>query len=70
MLSVGLCNMFIHCGVPSISKPCIEIYLQKIASLINLQLPKVILKKIGYFVNASSYYVHVYQFSGKSGFSD
>ena len=63
--------MFIHCGVPSITKPCIEIYLQKIASLINLQLPIVILKKNnGYFVNASSYCVHVYQFSGKSGFSD
>ena len=45
MLSVSLCNMFIHCGVPSITKPCIEIYLQKIASLINLQLPIVILKQ-------------------------
>ena len=29
MLSVSLCNMFIQCGVPSITKPCIEIYLQK-----------------------------------------
>ena len=52
--------MFIHCGIPSITKPCIEIYLQKIASLINLQLPIVNLKKNDYFVNASSYYVHVY----------
>ena len=62
MLSVGQCNMFIHCGVPSISKPCIEIYLQKTTNSD--------FEKIGYFVNASSYYVHVYHFSGKAGFSD
>ena len=49
------------------SKPCAQIYLQIIASCINLQLPIVILKKNDYFKHVSSYNVHVYQFSGNSG---
>ena len=48
------------------SKTVHTIYLQKIASCINLQLPIVILKKKRLFRHASSYNVHVYQFSAKS----
>ena len=49
------------------SKACTLIYLQKIASCINLQLPIVVEKS--YFREASSENVHnyVFQFSQKSG---
>ena len=47
-------------------KPCTQIYLQIIATCINLQLPIVIFKK-GLFRNATSYNVHVNQFLAKSG---
>ena len=48
------------------SKPGTHIYLQIIATCINLQLPIVILKK-RLFRHASSYDAHVYQFLAKSG---
>ena len=46
---------------------CWQIYLQIIASCINLQLPIVILEINDYFRHASSFNVHVYQFSAKLG---
>ena len=49
------------------SKPCTQIYLQIIATCINLQLPIVVLKKKRLFRHAASYNVHVYQFLAKSG---
>ena len=50
------------------SKPCTQIYLQIIATCINLQLPIVILKNNDYLDmhHHRAYNVHVYQFSSKS----
>ena len=48
-------SIFSKIGLVDQSKPCKLIYLQKIESCINLQLPiKVIFKKINYFRHASS----------------
>ena len=49
------------------SNPCTQLYLQKITSCTNLQLPIVNFEKINYFRHASSYNVHVDQVSTKSG---
>ena len=55
-------SIFSNIGLVHLSKPYTQTYLQKVISCIHLELPIVILKR-----HASSYNVHVYKFSAKSG---
>ena len=61
-------TIFVKCKIEFVeqSKPCTKIYLQKMVSYLNLQLP-IVIYKIDSFRHASSENEHAYQFSAKSG---